>query len=268
MITLQDILESQSSILDGTSVKLVRHKDGRKAYRDVVLNRDRLLEYQREQGRDIFAGCDYIVSFIGLERKRSLLFGVFKVGERCVKDGKFYYDLTEVSDFSDLADRVIIDWGDNARMWHQWYPRSKKEVTEILPGGYIGDFPGLLNFVLGFDELRKLVRNPDANYEWYRHLSAVNGIYLILDNKTGRQYIGAAYGNRGIWGRWCGYAVNGTGENTELKTLLDQDPAYHRHFRFSVLQTLPSNVTGREVVAFENHYKEKLGSRAHGLNLN
>ncbi len=268
MITLRQILESHSALRDNTRVKLARHKDGRAQYRDVIKDRQRLLEYQRTQPKDVFKGCDYIISFIGLERKRSILFGVFKVNSCTVINGKFDYDLQSAPEFDDLVDRLVIDWGNNAIAWHQWYHAQAKEVIEILPKGYIGNFPGLLDFMLEYDELKTLIYNPEANHEWRQHLSSVNGIYLILDASTGQQYIGSANGREGIWQRWCTYAANGTGGNKVLVALLASDPQYYRHFRFSVLQTLPSNITQPEIIAIENLYKKKFGSRVHGLNAN
>jgi hypothetical protein len=257
-------------LLEGKRVKLVRHKDHRKEYRDVIKNRTTLLEYQEEQGRDVFAGCDYIISFIGLERSRSVFFGVFEVKDPKFneKNQKYYYKLEPVEDFRSLEGRIVINWGEGARSWVQWYDRKAKEVLEILPPGYIGNFTGLLDFVLEFHELKKLIENPDANHDWQYQLSSVNGIYMILDNSTGKQYIGSACGEKGIWQRWCNYAATGHGGNRELKELMDSDPTYHRNFKFSVLQPLPSNITQREIVETENLYKQKLGSRVHGLNVN
>ncbi len=268
MITLQQILNSQSPILEGKKVKLVRHKDSRAEYRHVMKDREALLQYQREQAKDVFKECDYIISFIGLERKRSIFIGVFKINGSGPKNDKHYYDLEPALEFNDFVDRLVIDWGGNAISWHQWYDRQQKEVIEILPQGYIGNFPGLLDFVLEYDELKTLINNPDANYEWRHHLSAVNGVYLILDSSTGMQYIGSANGKDGIWQRWCDYAANGNGGNKELAALQKHDTHHHRNFRFSVLQSLPSNITQREIVEIENLYKQKLGSRAHGLNWN
>lgn len=268
MITLQQILNAQSPMLEGQKVKLVRHKDSRAEYRHVIKDRDALLNYQKEQGKDVFKGCDYIISFIGLERKRSLFIGVFKINGSKNINGSYRYDLEAVPEFEEFTDRLVIDWGSNAIAWHQWYHAQQKEVIEILPRGYVGNFPGLLDFVLEFDELRTLINNPEANHEWRHHLSAVNGVYLILDNKTGQQYIGSACGANGIWQRWSDYAATGHGHNKELVALHKADPNYHRNFKFSVLQSLPSNITQREIVAIEALYKEKLGARAHGLNRN
>lgn len=268
MLTLQEILRTKSSLLDGAKVKLVRHKDSRAEYRDVIKDRNALLEYQKEQSKDRFSGCDYILSFVGTERKRSIFIGAFKVGAVQLRNDYFYYDFEPVSDFDDLVDRLVINWGNNAIAWHQWYDKQPKEVIEILPKGYMGNFPGLLNFVLEFDELQRLVENPEANYEWRHHLSAVNGIYMILDATTGEQYVGSANGESGIWQRWTEYAKTFTGGNVQLKVLMEKDPHYYRNFRYSVLQTLPSNITQREIVAIEALYKKKLGSRVHGLNRN
>lgn len=189
-------------------------------------------------------------------------------GVKFSKD-RYWYDLEQVADFNLLVDRLVIDWGASARAWVQWYHKQPKNVLEVLPQGYIGTFPGLLDFVLEFDDLKTLIKNPEANYDWKHHLSAVNGVYLILDRKTGKQYIGSAYGDKGIWGRWKSYVETGHGNNIELKKLLAADPAYHqRNFSFSILQTLPSNFDVKESVGIESLYKRKLGSIANSLNAN
>ena len=209
MITLQQILRSQSDILENARVKIVRHKDGRAEYRDAMKDKAALTEYQRTQAKPVFSDCDYIVCFMGLERRRSLLFGVFKVGDCQPFNGRSHdYNLELIPEFDALVDRLVIDWGNNAIAWHQWYHAQPKEVVEILPRGYIGNFPGLLNFVLDFKEMKQMLDNPDANAQWRHHLSAVNGVYMILDDRTGTQYVGSACGKDGIWQRWTDYALS------------------------------------------------------------
>lgn len=268
MLSLNELFSLKTDLFKNAKVKLVRHKDSRIEYRDMIKERSGLLAYQREQPKEVFKGCDYIISFIGLERRRSILFGVFRVDGVTFRDDKYHYDLTEIPEFDEYVDRIVIDWGGSAISWHQWYDAQPKEIVEILPKGYMGNFPGLLDFVLEFGELKRLTSNPEANADWRHHLSAVNGIYLILDTHTGMQYIGSANGSEGIWQRWSHYAETKHGGNRELVALIDADENYQRHFRYSILQTLPSNITQREIVAIENLYKEKLGSKAHGLNAN
>lgn len=269
MLILQKFLESQTDLFKNKKIKLVRHKDSREEYREMLKQRDTILEYQTEQKYPIFKDCDYIISFIGTERSKSILLGIFKVnGCEIGTNKKLYYDLEEIHDLAYLNDRLVIDWGLAARNWHQWYHAQEKEIIEILPAGYMGSFPGLLDFVLEYDELKKLTENPEANYDWKTHLSSVNGIYLILDAATGNQYIGSANGKEGIWQRWCDYAKTIHGGNKLLKELHEQNPNCHRNFKYSILQTLPSNTTQKEIIKIENLYKEKLGTKVFGLNGN
>ena len=268
MITFKELLSLKTDLLETAPVKFVRHKDSRQEYRELIKDRDQLLTYQKEQGKHVFKDCDYIISFFGQEGTKSLFIGIYQVKGYVIENEKYYYDLEELDGFEDLKDRVVVDWGKAAISWHQWAYKHDKEVLEILPKGYLGEFPGLLNFILDFNELKKLSINIDANKDWYHQLSSVNGIYLILDTKKGNQYIGSAYGREGIWQRWQEYAKTGHGGNLLLKQLCDSENEYYKNFQFTVLQTLPSNITGKEVIEIENLYKQKLGSKLFGLNAN
>lgn len=114
-------------------------------------------------------------------------------------------------------------------------------------------------------ELTELIRK--GNREWRARLSAVAGVYLILDAKTGKQYVGSASGAQGIWGRWSEYADNGHGENKLLKELVEANASvYPNAFTYSVLQMLPKTYAREVVLKSEHRYKKKLGSQAFGLN--
>ena len=139
MITFRELISLKTDILESSNVKYVRHKDNRKEYRDLIKDRDELLEYQRDQKNDIFNGCDYIVSFFGQESTKALFIGVFKVNGVRKENDEHYYDLKEVKGFDDFKDRVVIDWGKATLSWHQWYNKTEKEVVEILPKGYLGE---------------------------------------------------------------------------------------------------------------------------------
>ncbi len=266
MLTIQEILNLKTDLFINSKVKLVRHKDSRVEYKELIKDREELLKYQQLQSKPIFHDCDYIISFIGQERSKSILFGIFKVNGVTEENGEYNYSLEQLSDFDYLYNRVIIDWGHNAIAWHQWY-KQPKEIIQILPKGFLGSFQGLLNFVLDFNELEQLINNPESNEDWKNHLSSVNGIYLILDSKTGNQYIGSANGQGGIWQRWTDYSKTHHGGNNQL-IVLCKDEHYHKNFRYSVLQTLPSNITKKEIDKIESLYKEKLGTKTFGLNDN
>ena len=61
---------------------------------------------------------------------------------------------------------------------------------------------------------------------WQAALSSISGVYLILDTKTGKTYVGSAYGEGGIWQRWSCYAETGHGRNVELIALLQSKGSY------------------------------------------
>jgi len=107
-----------------------------------------------------------------------------------------------------------------------------------------------------------------VNKQWKMMLSNVYGVYLILDTITGQQYIGSAYGKEGLWGRWSNYIQTRHGGNKILIELLKEDPLRYKKFRFSILNVVPNSSLREEVIHLEQITKEKLGTRAFGLNSN
>lgn len=263
-------------------IKLVRHQDKRDNLQDIYSNDLSSFEfYQQYQERDVFT-CDYIISFLGLDNQRSKFIGIYKVlGKNSVntpitilnqrishliQNAKYHYDLKKVNIMDDLTDRLIVNWGEGTRAWHQWL--ISKEIIEILPTGYCKDFKGFDDVILTYKELKKIVDYPDASREWHEMLSSIFAIYLILDTTTGMQYIGSAYGQDGLLGRWRQYAQTGHGDNKILKSLLDNDSEGYKHFQYSILRALPKTLHKNEVLQYERLYKNKLGTKAFGLNLN
>lgn len=239
--------------------------------------------YQRYQAKPRFHLARQIVSFCGLSRRRAVFHGVYKVlGDHPASEGltpsscgwsrewkrdcQFFYDLERDPRFDDFRGRLIIDW-DNPRSWVQ--KLDNKPVLEILPPGRkLAPFDDYLEFSLTHAELKDLFDNEEAHRDWRIPLGAVAGVYLILAEGSGDLYVGSAYGESGIWGRWRNYAISGDGGNVRLRELIRSDSAYPEQFRFSVLQILPKTMTRDEVLKRESLYKHKLGTRATGLNSN
>ena len=107
--------------------------------------------------------------------------------------------------------------------------------------------------------------------DWKAALASVKGIYLISDIKTGKRYIGSAYGDQGIWSRWCGYVTTGHGGNVELRALVS-DPSLEycrKSFRFALLEYRPTPTSDETILAREGFWKRILLTRGeHGLNRN
>ena len=281
MLLLLNLLEKNGFDLNN-SFKLVRHKSNIRSMENLIENN--LFEnYQCLQRRDVFE-CDYIISFIGKESTKALFWGIYKVNGKInasqsnltdeyiskisITESSLlnYYYLEKQNGFEDLEQRIIIDWGEGTRSWVQ--NKCDKHIIEIKPKGFVEDFTGYLDFAFSFKKLEQIIKNADANYVWKNKLSAVMGIYLILDRETGKQYIGSAYGKNGIWGRWENYIKTGSGGNDLLEELLESNDMYKYNFQFTILQTLPSNLTPEEIINYEKLYKDKLGSRSFGLNKN
>ena len=143
-------------------------------------------------------------------------------------------------------------------------------VKEILPNPYYGrEFPGYENINLSFHQLETIVRN--AHKDWQAPLAIVAGVYLITDDSTGKRYVGSAYGDRGVWARWCQYINTGHGGNFELKSLAS-DPSldYCRaNFRFTLLEHHARRTPDQSILNREVFWKNALGTRgAFGLNRN
>lgn len=135
-------------------------------------------------------------------------------------------------------------------------------VSEILKEKYSGrNFPGYDNIELSFDELEGIVKNnrPD----WMAALQSMKGIYLITDTESKMRYIGSAYGDKGLWGRWSEYISNGHGGNVELrKVVATKGIDYCRKsFRFALLEVRAPLTHDQTIIDREKFWKDILLTR-------
>ena len=178
---------------------------------------------------------------------------------------QIFYELEQSSLLESYRDRLVIDWGKS-----QSYIQKiiDKPVAEIYPKGFVSLFPGWDKVHLSFKELSEIISNPDGNKDWYEYLSRHSGVYVIFDKSTGMQYVGSASGGNGIWSRWEGYTRTGHNGNKGLKILSKKNPDFANHFTFSLHHVFPRTVSKNDVLYYESLLKNKLGSRAFGLNEN
>ncbi|MCY2973090.1 MAG: GIY-YIG nuclease family protein [Planctomycetota bacterium] len=137
------------------------------------------------------------------------------------------------------------------------------EVCQILPDIFDNDiFPGYENVDLSWRDLDRVLRKP----VWRTALENQKGIYLIVDSSNGKMYVGSAYGENMILGRWLAYAKNGHGGNIELRNL---DAAHIQHFfRYSILDIYKSTANDTAILARESWWKRVLMTRTYGYNSN
>jgi hypothetical protein len=117
--------------------------------------------------------------------------------------------------------------------------------------------------------LKDIIENQPVYEAWHSALSSVNAIYLITDRVTGAQYVGSAYNQNGLWGRWEVYvATGGHGGNKKMMEVMQENPNRCHDLQFSVLQILPKNMTADEIIGVETLWKDKLLTKKFGWNDN
>jgi hypothetical protein len=98
---------------------------------------------------------------------------------------------------------------------------------------------------------------------WKTALLQWRGIYYIFDTSDRKGYVGSAYGESNLLGRWLDYAISGHGGNRLLR---HRDP---QNFRFTILQRVSPDMGESEIVQLENSWKQRLHTRKpYGLNEN
>jgi hypothetical protein len=95
---------------------------------------------------------------------------------------------------------------------------------------------------------------------WQARLREWRGIYLITDQSDGRRYVGSAYGETNLLGRWQTHVARDVGVTAELR---HRDPA---GFRFSILQLVAQDMPAEDVIRLGRNWMNRLDTIENGLN--
>lgn len=137
------------------------------------------------------------------------------------------------------------------------------EVVQILPDIFDNDiFPGYDKVNVSWEELSRLI----SKESWKTALQNQKGIYLIADISNGKMYVGSAYGENMILGRWQSYIKTGNGDNAELKKL--SFDYIKKNFKFSILEIFKSTTDDQTIISRECWWKSVLQTREFGYNNN
>lgn len=285
-IYLEDILPLEALNEDKTgTVLLIRHSHIKLSEMERL---GLIEEYQSFQDKPAFLKCRYIVSFLSGEKNTAVFFGLYRVKD--IISGKnlpqysialssycnpqditkdFKIELEKEIEYGKYKNRIVIDWV-VPRGWYNTFGKvGEKPVIKLLPYKYVADFPGLMNIRLSFNEMKQIIENPDSHEEWYNSLTRLQAVYLILDNASGFQYVGTTYGENGLWQRWSSYVkTEGTGNNKQLEEMKINRLNFQFDLQFSILEVLTKTAEKNYCIEKESMWKNKLGTRAHGLNGN
>jgi GIY-YIG catalytic domain len=112
-------------------------------------------------------------------------------------------------------------------------------------------------FVVTAEQIKTLPQS------WANRLKEWRGVYLITDEgDKGARYVGSAYGEENLLGRWRAHVKREKGVTAELGK---RDPS---GFRFSILELVAKSDDKNRVTALENNWKNRLHTRTWGLNRN
>jgi hypothetical protein len=246
--------------------------------------------YQQTQGERLekvmagLIGSGYIASFIGHGPGKALFIGLYSIGKTRPLTWKQYwkisaynelkafgmrgfvgerrkvlwFDLVPTNLFASWKGKLVVGWPPPERAWWRRAHRNDMPVLSILEESALdAAMPEWNEISLTWEELGVLPSR------WKSALSQWRGIYYIFDTSDGKGYVGSAYGEQNLYGRWLSYASQGHGGNKLLK---QRDLG---QFRFSILQRVSPDMDAADVIRLESTWKERLHTRQpFGLNDN
>ncbi len=247
--------------------------------------------YQQHQGEKVeraMKRAGHVASFIGREPGKALFVGLYTIkGSRPITRKQFWqipanvelkafgmkgfteesprssilwFDLVLTDFYPHWKGKLVVGWPGLERSWWRWAHKPKNEmlVLAILDDSVLdAAMPEWHAIDLTWDELGALPKR------WKSALAKWRGIYYVFDTSDGKGYVGSAYGESNLLGRWLGYAARGHGGNRLLR---QRDP---RNFRFAILQRVSPDTDARDVIRLEGSWKQRLHTREpYGLNDN
>lgn len=276
---------------DPAEVLAVRHAPVEKSLRQilpslVVERPDLFLAHQRIQWPALekaMTRAKYVASFLGQEPTRATFAGIFRIGEWETLDYEGFqkfpgnseleqrgmslrdadmpdclaFALEPLDHYAEWVGRLVIAWPKPHQQWWRWPRNSQFPIVAIeTESRFVQAMPDWRELVLPWRELQNLPRS------WQATLAQWRGVYLIYDTALGAAYVGSAYGEDNILGRWRAYAETGHGGNRKLRAC---DPD---NLRFSILERTSPDLDAGAIIALEGTWKDRLHTREFGLNLN
>lgn len=175
------------------------------------------------------------------------------------------YEYEVLSDYEKYFGRLIVKFKNKAQTMIRLANSviDECEVVQILPDTFDNDiFPGYDKVKVSWKELSRVITKEG----WKTALQNQKGVYLITDKSNGKMYVGSAYGENMILGRWDSYVRKGNGGNVELKKINFEH--IKKNFEYSILDIFKSTTDDQTILTRENWWKSVLKTREFGYNKN
>lgn len=271
-IKLNDILKLEN--LDNVKIRFNKNKQSGKDWNPIELfksgNIQGLLggQYWNYRKHKSFKVGQITIGFAKVDKNEDLWL-LFHVG-KVVKDLDIFnsgigYEYETLFEYEKYFGRLIVKFKNTSQNMIRYAESVIEdcEVVQILPGIFDCDiFPGYEKVNISWKELSRVIEKES----WRTALQNQKGVYLITDVSNGKMYVGSAYGENMLLGRWESYKKTGHGGNVELMNLpIDHIKA---NFRYSILDIYKSTIDDNVIIARESWWKDTLLTRKFGYNVN
>jgi hypothetical protein len=223
-------------------------------------------QYWNYKTKKSFKEGQITIGFIRLNEKDLwLLFHIGKITKDLNKLNGVGYEFETLSKYEKYFGRLIIRFKNKSQTMIRLAKSviDECEVVQILPDTFDNDiFPGYDKVNISWEELSRVI----SKESWKTALQNQKGVYLITDASNGKMYVGSAYGDQMLLGRWRAYVQTGHGGNKDLKKL--DFKHIQNHFRYSILDVFKSTVDDAVIIERESWWKEVLLTRKYGYNNN
>lgn len=260
MILLNDILKISKLDLQNTKIRFNQSMGNNSPIKLFKENSEKLYEGQfwNYSKTKSFKDGQIAIGFIKLENDKWLLFDISRVTKDLNKFDGVGYEYEHLKEYEKYFGRVIIKFKNKSQnlIRKAISVIDECEIYEIINDTFEDDFfPGYDNIDLSWSELKMVIDKKD----WKTALENQKGIYLITDVKTGKRYVGSAYGDNMLYGRWKNYVQTYHGGNKDLKLL---DEIYIKdNFRYSILEIYKSTTDDKVIISREYYWMKILLSR-------
>lgn len=175
-----------------------------------------------------------------------------------------FYEHEKLQEYEKFFGRLIVQFHkNNAFVTLNGNRIDDFVLKEVLPNSLDNDlFPGYDKVNISWEELKRAVEKDT----WKTVLQNQKGVYLLTDISNGMKYVGSAYGENMILGRWMAYVKTGHGGNVCLKSLTFDH--IKQNFKYSILDIYKSTTDDQIIIDREGWWKDVLQSRKFGYNEN
>lgn len=230
--------------------------------------------------RKWFKEGQIVIGLAQISGKDWLLFDISRItkdynrlGKPDVKKISYFYDREVLKEYEKYFGRLVVKFHKNNAYVKVNGKRLETdfEVKEILSDDLTEKekFVGYENVDLSWSDLKRVLKLED----WRTALENQKGVYLITDIKTNKRYVGSAYGENMMLGRWKHYAESGHGGNKDLKKLVEEKGIEYikNNFRYSILDIYKAKTDDKIIIKREHWWGKILltdSKTGFGYNMN